>query len=71
MQSYIFRFTKKDADGSTVLIVKAAGVGKDVGDAVESAKNAVKDEYPEVIKTSICAWTAEPHHMKLKPGKLE
>lgn len=71
MKSYIFRFTKKNADGDTSLIVKAAGIGNDVGEAVESAKNAVKAEYPEVLKTSICAWTAEPHHMKLEPGKLE
>lgn len=71
MQSYIFRFSKKGANGDTLLIVKAAGAGNNVGEAVESAKNAVKSEYPGVLKTCFCAWTAELHHMKLEPGKLE
>jgi len=71
MKTYIINFFKKDNNGNDILIIKAAGVGNDVGESVVSAQNAVKLEYPEVISTSICSWTAEPHHMKLAPGKLE
>ena len=67
MKSYIVEFYTQGDDGNNVLIVKAAGNGKDSGEAMESAKSAVKSEYPAVTSS---LYIARKHHMKLTPGKL-
>ena len=67
MKSYIINFTAKNKS-KDVHAIKAAGVGNDEGEAVESAKKALMAEHPDIGSYN---WVAMTHHMKLTPGKLE
>ena len=66
-KSYIFHFYKSIENNRLELIVAAAGVGENAYDAVDSAINSVKEEYPSVAQS---LWTAYEHHTMLKPGQL-
>lgn len=66
-KSFIVHFYKKTETDKFELIIAAAGVGENSSDAVESAKNAVKVEYPDVLQA---AWTAYEHHTKLPSGPI-
>ena len=67
MRTFIITFYVLDEKNNPHEIVQAAGIGDCHGAAVETARNALKEEYPEI---ETYQWTAIGHPTELKVGKL-